>query len=352
LVATLRDLFTAVSPNVCATLHAYLFAWLAKPNPQLVISAAQVLGFALQVLGDRFQPNMKPLVQNIHRILTQDSKAHPLRKKKSAKKVKFDEGFEGSEDEDTDNDEDEDAEDLDDGEASLGHWKVTYFVLIALEKAAVSMPGLVHKHIASLGLWDTLCELLVAPHTWLRLVASRIIGQYLGTLQMDAFGTPSYIGGTMLQTQHRMFQLTQKCCTQLSSPLLDQKLGQQVVKNLMFLTLALSRMPSQATNADEAVGEGDEKKGNKTMPTSPTFHSALNWIFTRCSYLARNAKSTITQRDFVFRFFGAMAVKLPADSLTNYLVHMLQPLYRVASSGASAPEIGKRKMATSSCVHT
>nr|KAG5694862.1 hypothetical protein BaRGS_028790 [Batillaria attramentaria] len=75
-------------------------------------------------------------------------------------------------------------------------------------------------------------EHLLYPHSWVRLVCCQIFGQVFASTKQDGHEIPPFLAEN---TQTKMKKLVQQMCSQLQSPLLDDDLASQVVKNLVFL---------------------------------------------------------------------------------------------------------------------
>jgi U3 small nucleolar RNA-associated protein 20 len=175
-----------------------------------------------------------------------------------------------------------------------------------------------------------------------------------------------------------MYELARSFCAQLESPLLSARLGEQVVKNMLFViacvhgcpTLAFGDPNMQTVTTDEAPrerlawsadalqpdveGEGEsEGEGNvddaavvatvssgaKGEDTKATQRDPLSWILHRLSFIAREAprgrhsrNGTIPRRTAVFRAFAAVAITLPAEVTQRYLVPMIAPLFRAVNA--------------------
>ncbi len=115
-------------------------------------------------------------------------------------------------------------------------WEVVYFLLLATEKLLRAVPKLAEQ-----GDLDTLSVMvqqktLVHKHAWVRLSASRIMGTLF-------CGTSARVGA-LLKKGGGGFAVIKDLCAQLAATNLDEKLGQQVVKNLCFLSLAIVDNPA------------------------------------------------------------------------------------------------------------
>jgi len=178
------------------------------------------------------------------------------------------------------------------------------------------------------------------PHSWIRLATSRIFGIYLSTLQIQSFADPNYLSTTLFSTQSEIFRLSKILCEQLNSIYLNDVLGEQIVKNLLFIALAMANIPDFLSSVDEGElvipseqqeteeKEHPELKELKEQNKKTPKNRGVNWIFHRLSYMARRDGSK--RRECIFRWFAAMMSKMEPQDGALYLLHALNPLYRVA----------------------
>jgi len=117
----------------------------------------------------------------------------------------------------------------------------------------------------------------------------------------------------------------------LESEVLDQNIGDQIVKNMVFTFMNILKYPTLCEKVSSNIDE-DEEVEEEREPLSPT-----EWLFRRLSYMARRSTSCI-QRKCIFNFFAAVTTLLQPEDLNTYVVSMLHPLYRISMSEQNLTE--------------
>ncbi|EDO27022.1 predicted protein, partial [Nematostella vectensis] len=96
---------------------------------------------------------------------------------------------------------------------------------------------------------------LTYPHAWVRLVSCRLFGLLFAAWTPQELSIASTSGSKEFLAQESLEKVSQLCddfCVQLDSPFLDNDLGDQVVKNLVFLAKVLHYNMSPETNGTKA----------------------------------------------------------------------------------------------------
>ncbi|XP_038061553.1 small subunit processome component 20 homolog isoform X2 [Patiria miniata] len=244
-------------------------------------------------------------------------------------------------------------------------------------------------------IWDSIQSHLLHPHSWVRLVSAQLFGHLFASKQ------PDIIAGTMLKAasgtwttntsanENRMGKKTKRkrkadkerggvtgkmeaveyplnhgqeivrelvftFCKQFQSALLNKDLGDQVVRNLVFLGKVIHRLYPDKTeiyqteerldSEDENDDENDErtpklsaeqnttntdKQGLGRRTPSP---ADLTWFLRRmCRIAASEAAKTPKQtlrRTCVVKWLAAMAMDVGGDRLPSYLKLMMKPMCR------------------------
>eukprot|EP01043_Picozoa_sp_COSAG02_P004304 COSAG02_NODE_111_length_36009_cov_42.221248_1_plen_2408_part_00 len=172
-----------------------------------------------------------------------------------------------------------------DAESSAGDgWRFLYYTLRSLEKLATALPGMldgsVHrgKEISELTprLWKAVTGLLRHPHTWVKMLASRLFGLLFARCNPPELGVVEgeVDAGVALklkgcQDALALRPVEEGLWTQLRSTHLDEKLAEQTVKDLLFVARAYhvqaladsessNRMDSNGTEKEQDDGGGDD----------------------------------------------------------------------------------------------
>ncbi|XP_014674079.1 PREDICTED: small subunit processome component 20 homolog [Priapulus caudatus] len=134
-------------------------------------------------------------------------------------------------------------------------------------------------------------------------------------------------------------------CSQLQSPSLNEEIGNQVIKNLVYLAKVFFRMGAKST-ADPSGGhpshgdgvkrdlhDDDDDDDGPTQDVSENVRQrTFLWLLRKICKEARiessqNPKATV-RRSCVFKWLAAVALELGGSNLSQYLYTMLLPLHR------------------------
>jgi len=237
------------------------------------------------------------------------------------------------------------------GEAALG-WEMAYHCLGTISRIYARLPGMVesflHGFPEGMTLLSATSEILCYRHAWVRLAASRVIGQYLDR-RATGGKTRTLITGTQLRSSPFLSDpahcaaLARRLCVQIDRPSVAPELSLRAVKSLVFLTSAMVhtelelehgggspvRADAALEGEEEDVGGGESEVGVQEKGDAPK--DLLSWIFHRLSYMARRKGED--RRCAVFQFFAAVTTLEGQAVVERFLPHMLSPLYRATSDG-------------------
>jgi len=263
-----------------------------------------------------------------------------------------------------------------------GEWECAYQLLTAAEK----LHGACGKLTSAPSYLEHAGELL-APrvmqhrHPWVQLAAARLLGRALGAVDPEAAGVAGL--KKLLGACGGCFPVVRAICAQVAKGDLDQRMSEQVLRNLVHLATALHRnrklvkdadvadasggeegeeeedddeldededatggdggmvghvsnsaahQPARSSpsgSAEASMGEGGQGEGGEKVEVIPPVR-AVRWLFQRLSHIAR--RHNAQRRSCVFQFFAAMAVRMGAGATVPLLPQIATPLYRAVET--------------------
>ncbi|GAB5030268.1 u3 small nucleolar rna-associated [Nannochloropsis oceanica] len=246
------------------------------------------------------------------------------------------------------------------GEAALG-WEMAYHCLASLGRVYTKLPtmmeGFLHNTSEGMVLLSATSEIMCYRHAWVRLAASRFMGQYLDRRAAGGSGKTVTSAATLgsspfLSEPANARALARRLCVQIDRPSLSPELSLRAVKSLVFLTSALAQVQEGeeggkgvktlsagipvCNGAEMELEEEEEEEEKKQEEDEGEVRDEapkdlLSWIFHRVSYMARRKGED--RRCAAFRFFAAVATLESQATVERFLPHMLSPLYRATTDG-------------------
>ncbi|KAH9925892.1 armadillo-type protein [Epithele typhae] len=223
----------------------------------------------------------------------------------------------------------------DDEDSDLSQqWHTPYHSLLALSRVLREQPELATggDNVD----WPAVTTLLLFPHAWVRTASSRLLGTLFAS--MPAAPPPddeSLLSGETLE------EISAKLSIQLRSDNLDDNLSIQIVKNLFYVgkCFALLEYHPDTKAADEADDDSDGEDDQEDTAVEKSRHP-LSRLFSKLSYQARSSlirrrsKARISpnwslQPASILKWFAAMISHLDATLVERFLVHILNPVYRI-----------------------
>ncbi|GFU14944.1 small subunit processome component 20 homolog [Trichonephila clavipes] len=205
-----------------------------------------------------------------------------------------------------------------------------YHALNALTKMMSSCPIIKKKEFADhlMLLFDELKGLILYPHVWVRFTTNQLFNLLFASHTVEevekAVCKKKKDSSIFLNTRQKLRDLSADFITQLRSPFLNEKFGEQTTRNLLYLAKIISRLPEKS-NKD--LGKGDD-----------SVEVTLGWMIKKlCDIVKREVayNPTSTQkRKCVFMFMAAFAHVIEKDKLLPLLNDMLVPFCREVSDGS------------------
>ncbi|GJN92260.1 hypothetical protein Rhopal_005290-T1 [Rhodotorula paludigena] len=317
-----KTLFTRVEKETRDTLLTMLHSWAGKrAQPQLARTAVQLLGVAIDALGEDGKTSAPAVVDVILDVL-----------------VDSEEKLERAEEEG------DDALDL------QVDWQLPYQAVQALSHVHKAFPDAVSPdNKAHHPLWKAVRGHLLYPHLWVRTASARLLGSLYAA-------SASAVPINDLPERHplataNLLDAAQKACLQLKSQQLDEALAMQVVKNLFFAAKCFAARVPRTVSAET---DGDDEDEGAEASEQQRKADPLKWLFTRLSYQARQAHMLrpsmhdtaagqwSRQPASILRWFAAVISFLDAATLQHFLIQMAVPIFRISEDpNAQDPQMAE-----------
>ncbi|PRP86793.1 UTP20, small subunit (SSU) processome component [Planoprotostelium fungivorum] len=186
-------------------------------------------------------------------------------------------------------------------------WQTCYHTLVTVDKIrrhVVDIPFEEYKEV-----FESVVELIIHPHMWIRQISSRLLGDFLNSLPEDWEEKQ-----TCISEKDKFFSLLNSLLATLNSPFLNEKLAQQTIRNLLFLAKAChEKSEYQECEAPEEQKAEMESTMNST-----------EYIFKRLNHIL--LKGGILQRQMAARSLAALCIQIPQEDLMPFLRTALRAL--------------------------
>ncbi|UZJ56350.1 hypothetical protein CBS101457_005670 [Exobasidium rhododendri] len=184
--------------------------------------------------------------------------------------------------------------------------------------------------------WKAIQDLLLFPHTWVRLASCRLIGQRLSQTQVQAPRQEGVESSSSFTSTQNILQLTRKMSLMLKSDLLDKDVALQIVKNLLFVGKCFALVAVKGgvdKEADDSDGEEEDDEDEHDW----SMENPLRWMFTKLSHQLRQSKLTtasiesmsLLEPSSLLQWFAAMVNHLPLEQSKLFLLQIISPIYRI-----------------------
>ncbi|XP_068744813.1 small subunit processome component 20 homolog [Montipora capricornis] len=183
-------------------------------------------------------------------------------------------------------------------------------------------------------IWVSVEGHLLHAHSWIRLVSSRLLGLLFAACKAEELVIGFQSGKTSVNYLQedlpgKVAKLCRDMCTQLRSPLLDNELGEQIVKNLVFLAKILQILHTEDDPGTKNYREDTAAtKENGNRREDLTLKDVLYNVNKLATLEASKTPKQTQKRSCVLRLMAAISVHFGKDGIEPYLVDILRPIYR------------------------
>ncbi|KAL5542673.1 hypothetical protein UlMin_010383 [Ulmus minor] len=200
---------SSISTNSLNSIIDCGISWYSGEKPQLCSAGAQVLSLMVElkvkVVKKAFQRHISSVLPTAKIIL----------------KKAINEASNRSLEDNTD-------------EASIPFWKETYYSMVMLEKMLSRFHDLPLESELE-DIWDSVCELLLHPHIWVRQVSCRLIKMYFSAVTEACRENPEKpIHTYFLMKPSRIFMIAISLCGQMKTKIGDDAASIVIEDNLVF----------------------------------------------------------------------------------------------------------------------
>lgn len=181
--------------------------------------------------------------------------------------------------------------------------------------------------------WHLLIDVLLFPHSWVRLIGSRLVGILLTNLDNLNFE----LGDYEVQT------IAYRLLHQLGAPSISKDLGSQIVKNLVIVVMRWEKNKTRYIHKNEEVNEESSK-----------YEYAIDFVIARICFIMRQDRSS--KESHVSKLsaiqFAAMSVQvINAQELRKAAEKLLLGLYNFTEIDAGrSPEDGELVELATECM--
>ena len=200
-------------------------------------------------------------------------------------------------------------------------WEISYFALLCLEKLSKPFPKLL---LGESELCMVITRCLAHPHTFVKLVSSRLVYQHLESMDPQSFAEKSKT--FLVEKPGSLYEIGRNLCFQLNVEEEQQSddITALSIKSLCWLLPAMKTYPKLCIFEKDNNDDNENRNGDDD--DQKTTGNPVGWVMKRLSSIAKPKGPK--RRQAVFKAFAALATNCP-KIVTEHMELMLEPLHRV-----------------------
>lgn len=211
-------------------------------------------------------------------------------------------------------------------------WQVLYSSLQLLTKIVDVHPNRAFSSEYQ-AMWTLVENTLLYPHTWVRAVASRLMGKLYAQV-----GDENSMAANISVVQPESMQTTAfKFVRQLGASGLNDDDGLQLVKNLVFISRKWedNKILFQDPKTDQAEDSGSESDGDEDGAAPEQQKMALDWLVQKVSSVLRNekrAEERKASKQSAIQFLAGVIQLVSKDRLKDLSYTLIMAFYPLQTS--------------------
>ncbi|OBA23493.1 hypothetical protein METBIDRAFT_29946 [Metschnikowia bicuspidata var. bicuspidata NRRL YB-4993] len=207
-------------------------------------------------------------------------------------------------------------------------WEDVYTAMSVFSGVCASLgSGVLTARFESI--WRHVLDTILYPHTWVRLLAARLVGVLLGNLDKLEFS----LSGEQLQT------IAYRLLRQLGAPVVAPELGSQVVKDLIQIVTKWQQenTPFYVIDKTKDDEENAEAEPAAEVDEPPRYALAVDFILARvCALMRQDTRSdrNLVARKSAIQLGAVIAHLVPTEKLAQVARQLLFGMYYILEQDA------------------
>ncbi|KXS20992.1 hypothetical protein M427DRAFT_499228 [Gonapodya prolifera JEL478] len=209
-------------------------------------------------------------------------------------------------------------------------WDLDYHILNAFAKLVAKSPKMLFAPESERA-WILVLDFLLHPHSWIRLVSSRLLSTYCSKVSTDTALFVENGRSSMLQDAPRCIELGNKICIQLKALEIVDDLKSLLVGNITFIGMRLLHLDARSSETSDEDEMSDDEASAPSQTGADRFFTRF---LRKLAYIARTERTRTKKQDARFAIFGAfckLVEVLPPEIVVQQLPTLIASPYRVVT---------------------